>query len=285
MNKEPKLAKPLPQLHPCDFGPHWNSTYYEIMQEYYWDPKLLGRVPANPAVFANEPEMLGNLRRMEVSINHILALFFALAPQDYISRLECEAFGDSTGQVYRSVGIFELRRTAPHDPTQPDLFMVSEDTCFSVEVKIASKSYLEQVIKYALLHHDYGTRRENVTKSRLLYLTPRPVSGTWKERFCDIDVMQTALEHFDYGAFLKKAKMAEAYSTDVLKVAALSMQVAHITFDQLNEFTKIYASSITPGAPYADTVRKLLDGLLHEFEFRRDLLNLGVEVPATGFTK
>lgn len=50
MSEIPKPAKPRPQLQPCDFGPHWNSTYYDIMQEYYWDPKLLGRVPANPAI-------------------------------------------------------------------------------------------------------------------------------------------------------------------------------------------------------------------------------------------
>lgn len=259
MNNEPKSAKPLPQLHPCDFGPHWNRTYYEIMQEFYWDPKLLGRVPAKPAVFANDREMLGNLRRMEVSINHILALFFGLAPQDFIRRLESEAFGDSTDQIYRNVGIFELRRTAPHDPTQPDVFLVSENTCFSVEVKIAAKSYLEQVVKYALLHHDHGTRRGNAPKSRLLYLTPRTVSKTWSEKFSDIDAMQAALEHFDYATFLKKAKMAEVCSADALKTAALSMQVGHITFHHLNEFTKTYTGSIPPEGPYADTVRKLLD--------------------------
>lgn len=59
MSEIPKPAKPRPQLHPGDFGPHWTSTYYDIIQEYYWDPKLLGRVPANPAIFANGKEMLG----------------------------------------------------------------------------------------------------------------------------------------------------------------------------------------------------------------------------------
>lgn len=277
MSEIPKPAKPRPQLHPCDFGPHWNSTYYDIIQEYYWDPKLLGRVPANPAIFANDKEMLGNLRRMEVSLNHMLALFFGLAPQDYIRSVETKAFGDSSGEIYRNVSIFELRRTAPHDPTQPDVFLVSGDTCFSVEVKIGAKSYLEQVVKYALLHRDYEMRLGNVLKSRLLYLTPRSVSKTWTEKFFDIDAMQAVLEHFDYGTFLKKAKMAEVCPPEALKVAALSMQVAHITFDQLNEFTKDYAASILSEAPYADTVRKLLDGLLHEFEFRGDLLNLGVQ--------
>ncbi len=244
------------------------------MQECYWDPKLIGRVPAIPAVFANDTEMLGNLRRMEVSLNHMLALFFSLAPQDYIRGLEGEVFGDSTGQAYRYVGIFELRRTAPHDPTQPDVFLVSADTCFSVEVKIGTKSYLEQVVKYALLHCDYEKRMGTTIKSRLMYLTPRPLPKTWIENFPDMVSMHAALEHFDYPAFLRKSKMAEFLSPDELKAASLSMKVSHVSFDWLNEFTKAYATSVSTDHPYSDMVKKLLDGLLHEFESRRDVLNL-----------
>jgi ABC-type transporter Mla subunit MlaD len=71
--------------------------------------------------------------------------------------------------------------------------------------------------------------------------------------------------------------MGDNISRTQLKTAALSMQVAHITFEQLNEFTKTYASSISPTAQYADTAQKLIEGLLHEFDSRGNLLNLGVK--------
>ena len=278
MNPKLTSSKVRPQLHPRDFGPHWNSCYYDSIQEIYWDARnMLGKISPDPLIFANDREMLGNLRRLEVSLNHILALFFSLAPQDFTSDLERQVFSDSCDQPFRNVDIFELRRNAPHDPTQPDVFLVSNDTCLSIEVKIGSKSYLEQAVKYALLHCDYEKRTGPKLASRLIFLTPRSVSKTWKENFHDIASMREALEHFDYPALLKKTKLIALVSSDELRSAANAMEIGHITFDQLNEFTKGYAASIPPEALYADTVKKLFDGLLHEFEFRRDLLNLCVK--------
>ena len=151
-------AKQRLQLHPSDFGPHWNTNYYEILHDYYWEPQNLGRGSSLYTQITNQQEMLGNIRRMEVSLNHVLTLFFSLAPQAFIQHLETTAFGNCSTHTYRSVGIFELRRSAPHDPTQPDVFLVAADSCFSIEVKIGAKSSLEQVVKYALLHGDYQKR-------------------------------------------------------------------------------------------------------------------------------
>ena len=274
MSADPDPVKSRPALEPADFGSHWNTTYYEIIQEYYWDPKLIGRVPAKPAVFANDCEMLGNLRRMEVSLNHMLALFFGLAPRDFISELEMTAFGDAVDSRYRSVGIFELRCDAPHDPTQPDVFLVSDETCLSIEVKIGAKSKLEQVVKYALLHATHDKRHGGGRRSRLLYLTPRPVGKTWEEGFADVETMQTALESFGYGDFLLKCGMAHEISAEELMAAAAAMEVSHMTFSQFRRIADDYAARIPRDESYADCARSLFDGLLAELDFRADLLNL-----------
>ncbi len=271
-----KSHKPTlrPQLHPHDFGPHWNHVYYDILQEIYWDPKMIGRAPANPPVFANDREMLANLRRTEVSLNHILSLFFSLAPQSFISGLEKEVFGDSTDKTYRSVGIFELRQHAAHDPTQPDVFMASSDTCFSIEVKIGAKSDLEQIVKYALLHCSHGKRSGTPSASRLLYLTPRPVGKTWKERFSDIPSVEAALDEFDFEAFLKKTKMNDVLDVAALETASRSMLVGHVTFARFFENTKQFTETVSHEDSNSDSARKLIAGLLHELEFRRDVLKL-----------
>ena len=184
-------------------------------------------------------------------------------------------FGDTTDKTYRNIGIFELRRTASHDPTQPDVFMASADTCFSVEVKIGAKSSLEQVVKYALLHCWHEKKEVKPLVSRLLYLTPRPEAKTWGENFADVDGMQAAMDGFDFDALLKKSKMGKYLTSAELEAASRSMQVAHITFARFHEITKIYAGSISPDERYADSIRKLFDGLLHELEFRGDLLGIG----------
>lgn len=262
------------ELHPTDFGPHWNTNYYEILHDYYWEPQHLGRGAVINTRIANQQQMLGSIRRMEVSLNHVLALFFSLAPQTFIEHLEEAAFGNCSRDTYRSVGIFELRRSAPHDPTQPDVFLVSGDSCFSMEMKIGAKSCLEQVVKYALLHGDYQKRTGATLRSRLLYLTPRPVSKTWVEKFPDLTCMRSALEAYDYPALLKKANMEHALSVEELRQAVLTLEVAHFSFADFYGKVMAYAAAIPAGA-YTDTARKLFDGLIHELESRRDMLRLG----------
>ena len=84
-----------------------------------------------------------------------------------------------------------------------------------------------------------------------------------------------SLEQVVKYALLGKAKMNNKLTSAELEAASRSMQVAHITFARFHEITKIYARSIPPGERYADSTRKLFDGLLHELEFRGDLLGIG----------
>lgn len=158
--KDPSTSHPVT---PTEMGTHWNNRYYDAVQEIFWDPQLIGRRPMDPRKYANDWDMLAGLRRLEVPLNHILGIFFSLAPQDFLEKLEATVFGDGHSDPYRSVGIFELRQVHPHDPTQPDVFLVSTSTCLSIEVKIASKSDEAQVAKYAMLHACQMSGRTNRT--------------------------------------------------------------------------------------------------------------------------
>jgi len=79
---------------------------------------------------------------------------------------------------------------------------------------------------------------------------------------------KSSLEQVVKYALLEKSKMNNKLTSAELEAASRSMQVAHITFARFHEITKIYAGSISPGERYADSTRKLIDGLLHELEFR-----------------
>jgi hypothetical protein len=215
---------------------------------------------------------------MEVSLNHLLALFFSLAPRDFIQRLELAAFGSHSSAAFRQVSLFELRTAHRHDPTQPDVFLVSTDRCLSIEVKIDAKSGLEQVAKYALLHLDFALRNGIPADGRrLIYLTPRPVSKTWKEKFPDVAAMRCALADFYFANLLSKAKVSRVITPAGFKAAALAMPVAHLTFADFYHLAADYAATLPSDAtPPVDTAAKLFAGLLHELSFRHTMLNLSI---------
>lgn len=278
MIKKAESSLKPPELQPSDFGPHWNTNYYEIIQDYYWEPQHIDRAKREHPKYGNDKQVLWHIHQMEVSLNHLLALFFSLTPRDFIHRLECSAFGSHSSADFRQVSLFELRATYRHDPTQPDVFLVAADRCLSIEVKIDAKSSLEQVAKYALLHLDFAKRNGIPTDgSRLIYLTPRPVSQTWKEKFLGVSAMRSALTAFDFAALLAKAKVSSAITAEELRAVALAMPVAHLSFTDFYRLTAEYAATIPSDAkPATDTVAKLFDGLLHELRFRHSMLKLSI---------
>ena len=87
--------------------------------------------------------------------------------------------------------------------------------------------------------------------------------------------MRAALEGYDYSALLKKSKMIDALTPVELKGAALALEVAHMPFVELDKQVRNFAATIPTGSPYSDCARKLFDGLLHEFDTRREWLKTG----------
>lgn len=259
---------------PAELGIHWNNRYYDAVQEIFWDPQLIGRRPMEPRKYANDWDMLAGLRRLEVPLNHILGIFFSLAPQDFLEKLEAEVFGGGHSDVYRSVGIFELRQAHPHDPTQPDVFMVSSSTCLSIEVKIDSKSDENQVAKYAMLHGCQMNRTGKRNRSRLIYLTPRPVAKTWREGHADTALLKQAMGEFDHQAFLKKHRLEAQMSPEELAGQIRMMEIGHLDFTSFHSLAKGYHESLTEASPSVGTVKRLMEGVLHELEYRRECLRI-----------
>jgi hypothetical protein len=57
----------------------WTEMYYEAVEDYFWRPKMIGRMPMEKR--RGWPHWEAGLRAQEVPLNHILNIFFALAPQ------------------------------------------------------------------------------------------------------------------------------------------------------------------------------------------------------------
>jgi len=257
------------------YGDGWNSEYYEILDFIYWEPQHLGKVKAAECRFKNGHEALSHVKDMEVSLNHILSIFFRLVPNDYVLGLQKVAFGNSFNDEYRLIGCFELRKYLPNDPTQPDLFMMSDTNCFSIELKTKSKTTVEQTVKYALLHRYHQFKLNRHLGSYLLYITPKSFNKAWKEKIDSIEELTQAINGFDFEAILKKTNLIEIVSPSELKEAALTTHVAHVSYKQLLQYSKEYHDSIDVNERYSSTVKNLVYGVISELELRSCLLGIG----------
>ena len=93
--------------------------------------------------------------------------------------------------------------------------------------------------------------------------------------------MKTALGNFDFGGLLKKAGMGGHHTPQELRAAALAMDIQHLTFSGFHRILAEFAASISAdSASPVDSAAKLFAGLIHEIEFRRDMLNIPECSPA-----
>ena len=142
-------------------------------------------------------------------------------------------------------------------------------------MKIKAKTSVEQTVKYALLHRYHQNKHKKEFGSYLLYLTPNSFGKTWKENLNTIQDLKTAIEQFDFESLLLKTKLTEDVTPTELRETSLATNVAHMSYNQLLEYSKKYHDSIEATDKYATTVRKLVHGVICELELRGVLLGIG----------
>ncbi len=64
----------------------WLDSYYEALEFFYWEPQHPGRKKHATAEFNTLPKVRKHLRRMEVTLNHNIHQFLALAPRTLRNR-------------------------------------------------------------------------------------------------------------------------------------------------------------------------------------------------------
>lgn len=104
---------------------------------------MLGRSPKNPKVYKNADDMWQHLSKKEVPFNHILNLFFSLFPLDKMPFMRLS----DKAEFYSSARLEEGIRSIKGG-TQPDIFIEDKDKAVAIELKVGSKSSLDQIEKY-----------------------------------------------------------------------------------------------------------------------------------------
>ena len=124
---------------------HWTSLYYEIVSDYFWAPQMIGRI-SDPKRRSRRWEFWDKkLKSQELALNHILNLAFYLAPQELVDN----SLSSLVGKEVSGMQLVKLQKSNVH-LIQPDLvFTDSERVCF-IEMKVDSRSGVDQFAKYAI---------------------------------------------------------------------------------------------------------------------------------------
>ncbi len=85
----------------------WNADYYDMVEHYFWSPGSLGRQPQTDV---SPLKVFRGLRRNEEPLNHMLMLFFRLAPSDLVQQLyECW-FGERVAAEFEVQNRYQVDR-------------------------------------------------------------------------------------------------------------------------------------------------------------------------------
>jgi hypothetical protein len=151
---------------------NWIDSYYEALEFFYFEPQHMRRrrhidpAPTAGDVRAKEQQAAADLaekcsnfdvvkkhlRKMEVTLNHNINQFFYLAPGSLRNKLFERVFPKEPIEGSFTLHGREVETYfGPTNVMQPDFLFVSEKAIVSIEMKVKSKSSIDQVMKYALL--------------------------------------------------------------------------------------------------------------------------------------
>lgn len=175
----------------------WNNKYWDTLDQLYWTPDYLGlrtlrpergdnlpgyllipraEVNAGASIYTrkrNAQEQRAYLNSREETLNHILDIAFAIAPDALIADLIGAPLGIDDHGPFESIGReADARFGLATNVFQQDGFFVSPRSALALEIKLSSPSSPEQVVKYACMH----VLEENAVQTRktagLLYVAP-----------------------------------------------------------------------------------------------------------------
>jgi hypothetical protein len=228
----------------------WCEDYYDAVAHYYWDPGLLDHFShsylarhhkrSDPDGKGRPARVMQRLRRVEDPLNHILGLFFALAPSALISQLIQAASGEASEGPFRSLGTSSWSELGLGESTQPDVTLHAASSFTNFEVKVpGGHSDIQQVVKYGLVamraRESYG-----VGRCRLIYLTPFGLPRIFKPSFTSWEAVRAAAV-----AMVPEIRKQAFTSLDDLGKATLitaiqQLGLASMTFAEFDDVLQAY---------------------------------------------
>ena len=133
----------------------WANEYYEIMEFYFYEPQHLecNRKVGNTLKLG---EVLTSLRQKEVPLNHILNIGLHMLPSAALVKLlGYYVLVDNAEFVLQGGDIlprYKIIYPQFENFSQPDIFLSSPRQNIFIELKVKTKTKIEQYLKYLFLH-------------------------------------------------------------------------------------------------------------------------------------
>lgn len=131
-------------------APYWTDLYYSLVEHYFWRPQDIGRkahpdMPSHPWAYWRS-----RLLSQETPLNHILDLLFHISPKELLDQ-------SISALLERQESNLELvspeEGTLDDNVVQPDIIVSNNKSLIFVEMKVDSKSSIDQFVKYAIAAH------------------------------------------------------------------------------------------------------------------------------------
>jgi hypothetical protein len=274
----------------------WHLKYWDTIDQLYWSPGLLGltsiprrewtadgatvTIPSSHlqnggSIYTRKGtarENAARMRRLEEPLNHIFDITFGIAPNETIRRLFFLPLDfDGTGPVERLGREVAARypEMSGGNVTQQDALFVAEDALVGVELKLGSKTWPGQVLKYLALM----VCEERLTGMRsrigLLYVTPnREGSIVLSQAGCGADgrLPEDFLVSIPQPQKNSLLERLLAEHGALFEGASKRLQVCHISWAELHEAAQALADAETGKDAGSETHKRLMEGFVAAIE-------------------
>lgn len=243
----------------------WNADYYDIVEHYFWAPGSLGRTPKENV---KPREVFRALRRNEDPLNHVLLMFFRLAPKEFTKVLFERWHGRTETPEFQIQNRYQVNAFRGVGFTQPDLFFVHPRVSFMIEMKVDAKSSADQVLKYVALSHLESKRNGTMKPMRLCYLGKGGVETIFKGSPSSPNEILDRVQKLGRSEYMQKWSFLDAADWAEIDNRLASMELTFKTYCDLDALLAEYERSINLESPYADTVAELFRGARGELRCR-----------------
>ena len=160
----------------------WPLEYYDAVHHYFYAPERLEHFsgPKENAKGRYE-RVMERLMCIEEPLNHIIGLFFDLAPSNFVRKLFADYCDLASNGQFRLLGRSIEKEFHLGNFSQPDFAFDGHDSFLTIEAKIDHTSGMDQLVKYAALHHKAALRRPGRNHA-LLFLSKEPQEKLFKEK-------------------------------------------------------------------------------------------------------
>ena len=247
---------------------NWLDSYYEALEFFYWEPQHIGRKKNVAGEFNTLEKVTKHLRKIEVTLNHNINQFLLIAPKSLHRRLFFAFFSKDFQLPFQMHGRgidanFELVGAM-----QPDFLFISNDEVLSIEMKVAAKSSLEQVMKYVLLGLAVELKEGTQKMHHLGFLGAGRFQDQWKEKYKDIDSLRIALQSFEINAFLNKQPLKFRPFASRLRAILAEMEFGFVNYESIAAILRTELRNLTEQSPASEAYSNLIEGVLSELRTR-----------------